>query len=71
MRIREGCRGERRRELTSSVIVAEKSMVCLLLGHIWMISFIWSAKCSSSILKNTTERRYWDYLHLGHIGIHT
>lgn len=37
--------------LTLSVMVAEKSIVCLLTGQSLMISFIWSSKCSSNILK--------------------
>lgn len=38
---------------TSSVMVAENNMVCLLKEHILMISFICSSKYSSSILTHT------------------
>lgn len=38
---------------TSSVMVAENNMVCLLKEHILMISFICSSKYSSSILSHT------------------
>ena len=41
--------------LTSSVIVAEKSMVCRVIGHSLTIWFIWSMKCSSSILECRRE----------------